>query len=138
VTTIVVDADGFIVTDKLSLRVKGVKSAFAVGDATDLPTAKSGVCAHLEAKVVASVLNGTAATLDGRTNCPLDLADGTGTFVIRSYTVPVMKNPPSRIKHLMKMMVARIYWLSLLGTFEPIFDWSFARTAPEKLAEYGT
>jgi sulfide:quinone oxidoreductase len=49
-----VGADGFIVTDKLSLRVKEVESAFAVDDATNLPTARSGVCAHLEAKVVAS------------------------------------------------------------------------------------
>jgi hypothetical protein len=34
----------------------------------------------------------------------------------------------------MKMMLAHIYWLSLRDVLEPIFDWYFAWTAPEKLA----
>jgi hypothetical protein len=50
-----------------------------------------------------------------------------------SYTAPVLKYPPSRLNHLMKMMMAHIYWLSLRGTLEPIFDWYFERTRPEML-----
>jgi len=63
-----------------------------------------------------------------------DLAYGQGTFVVGSYTAPVVRYAPSRVKHLMKMMMAYIYWLSLRGVFEPVFDWYFAFTAPEKFA----
>jgi sulfide:quinone oxidoreductase len=127
----VVDANRFIVTDKFTLRIKGVDDAFAIGDATNLPTSKAGVGAHLEAKVVAEILNGARAEFGGRTHCPVDLGYGQGTFVIGSYTAPVLKYPPSRLNHLMKKMMAHIYWLSLRGTLEPVFDWYFARTSPE-------
>lgn len=131
----VVDADRFVVTDKLSLHIKGFDTAFAIGDATNLPTSKAGVGAHLEAKVVAKLLSGVPATFDGRTHCPLDLGYGHGTFVIGSYTAPVLKYRPSRLNHFMKMMMAHIYWLSLRGTLEPVFDWYFARTNPEKFLQ---
>ena len=32
----------------------------------------------------------------------------------------------------MKMMMGHIYWLSLRGTLDPVFDWYFARTDPDK------
>jgi sulfide:quinone oxidoreductase len=128
----VVDASRFVVTDKLRLRIEGVDDAFAIGDATNLPTSKAGVGAHLEAKVVAKILGGEEATFDGRTHCPVDLGYGKGTFVIGSYAAPVVKYPPSRLNHLMKMMMAHIYWLSLRGTLDPVFEWYFERTNPDK------
>ena len=131
----VADANRLVVTDKLTLRIKGFDDAFAIGDATNLPTSKAGVGAHLEAKVVAKILSGERAAFNGRTHCPVDLGYGQGTFVIGSYTAPVLRYPPSRLSHLMKMMMGRIYWLSLRGTLEPIFDWYFARTNPERRAE---
>lgn len=134
----VADADRLIVVDRTSLRVKGVDGAFGLGDCTNLPTSKAGVGAHLEAKVIANTLAGVPSAFNGRTHCPVDLAYGKGTFVIGSYTAPVVKYPPSRINHFMKMMMAHIYWLSLRGVLEPIFDWYFARTAPEKLAALGS
>ena len=129
----VVDANRFIVTDKQTLRIKGVDDAFAIGDATNLPTSKAGVGAHLEARVVARILSGERAAFDGRTHCPVDLGGGRGTFVIGSYTAPVVKYPPSRLSHVMKMAMGRIYWLSLRGTLEPVFDWYFRHTDPGKL-----
>lgn len=131
----VLDEDRFVVTDRQTLRVKGVESAFAIGDATNLPTSKSGVGAHLEAKVVARQLDGHPATFQGRTHCPLDLGDGTGTFVTGSYDAPVVKSPPTRLKHLMKLAFARIYWLSLRGWLEPAFDVYFKLTEPPERAE---
>lgn len=131
----VVDESRLVITDRASLRVKGVEGAFALGDGTNLPTSKAGVGAHLEAKVIAKALAGEPASFDGRTHCPVDLGGGLGTFVIGSYTERVAPYAPSRIKHWMKKMMAHIYWLSLRGTLEPVFDWYFARTAPEKLAE---
>ncbi|HET8560517.1 MAG TPA: FAD-dependent oxidoreductase [Marmoricola sp.] len=128
----VLDEDRFVVTDRETLRVRGVDSAFAIGDATNLPTSKSGVGAHLEAKVVARQLAGKPATFRGRTHCPLDLGDGTGTFVTGSYDAAVVKSPPTRVKHLMKLAFARIYWLSLRGWLEPAFDAYFRMTEPER------
>jgi sulfide:quinone oxidoreductase len=85
----------------------------------------------LEAKVVARNLSGRHATFDGRTHCPMDLADGRETFVIGSYAAQVRRYRPSRIRHLMKAAMGRIYWLSLRGVLEPFFDWYFRRTAPQ-------
>ena len=118
-------------TDKQTLRIQGFDNVFAIGDGTNLPTSKSGVGAHLEAKVVASMLAGKPAAFGGRTHCPVDLAYGKGTFVIGSYDAPVVKLQPSRLNHLMKMMFGRIYWISLRGLLEPMFDVFFKLTAPK-------
>lgn len=126
----VVDVDGFVVTDKQTLQVKGFDSVYAIGDGTNIPVSKAGIEAHLESKVVADRLSGGAATFDGRTNCPVDLADGRGAFVIGSFTAPVQKNRPSRLSRLMKAMFGRFYWLSLRGIFNPIFDSYFIFTQP--------
>jgi len=126
----VVDVDRFLITDKQTLQVKGFDSVYAIGDGTNIPVSKAGVEAHLEAKVVANRLSGGAATFDGRTNCPVDLADGRGVFVIGSFTAPVQKYRPSRISRLMKAMFGRFYWLSLRGIFDPIFDSYFIFTKP--------
>ena len=133
----VLDADRFIITDKDTLHVKGFDSAFAIGDATTVPTSKAGVGAHLEAQVVAKQLGGRAATFDGRTNCPLDLGDGRGTFVIGSFTAPVMKIRPNRLYHLMKMMFGWTYWLTLSGLLDPMLDLYFMITKPRPRAALG-
>ncbi len=127
----VIDPSGFVVTDRQTLRVKGTQTAFGIGDGSTVPTSKSGVAAHLEAKVIARTLEGKSATFNGRTNCPLDVAFGRGTFVVGSYDAPVVKSQPTRLKHLMKMMFARIYWLSLRGWLEPMFAVYFALTEPK-------
>jgi sulfide:quinone oxidoreductase len=126
----IVDADGFIKTDQTTLRVHGFDSVFAIGDGNNVPTAKAGVEAHLEAQVVAKQLAGAAATFDGRTNCPVDLADGRGTFVIGSFTAPVMKIRPTRLYHLMKVMFGRSYWMTLGGLMDPMIDLYFMLSKP--------
>jgi sulfide:quinone oxidoreductase len=131
----VLDANRFVVTDKQTLRIKGFDDAFAIGDATNLPTSKAGVGAHLEAKVVAATLEGRAARFAGRTHCAVDLAYGKGTFVIGSYTAPVQHVEPTRLNRAMKMMMAHMYWLSLRGWLEPLFDWYFARTDPDRIRQ---
>lgn len=128
----VLDEDRFVRTDRETLRVQGVEHAFAVGDATNLPTSKSGVGAHLQAMVVAGQLSGRPTTFNGRTHCPLDLGDGTGTFVTGSYDAPVVKSPPSRLKHLMKLGFARVYWMSLRGRLEPLLRAYFRVTQPRR------
>lgn len=126
------DANRLVVTDKATLNLAGYDNAFAIGDATNVPTSKAGVAAHLEAKVVVARLSGKDARFDGRTNCPMDLGDGRGTFVIGSYRAPVIRYRPNRLKHAMKIMMAKIYWISLRGILEPIFDLYFRCTSPER------
>lgn len=127
----VLDANRFVVTDKETLRIKSVDDGFAIGDATNLPTSKAGVGAHLEAKVVAATLDGRPAKFSGRTHCAVDLAYGKGTFVVGSYTAPVQCIEPTRLRHVMKMMMTHMYWVGLRGWLEPMFDWYFARTDPD-------
>ncbi len=131
--SIVLDSDRFIKANKYTMQIEGFDDAFAIGDATAIPTAKSGVTAHLQAKTVAKILNGIDAKFDGRTNCPFDMGYGKGTFVIGSYTDPVVKYPPTRLNHFMKMMMEKIYWQSLKGTYDFMFDIYFKYTNPTKL-----
>ena len=128
----VLDPSRFVIADKTSLRIAGFNNAFAIGDANNLPTSKAGVGAHLEANLVARALQGKRVAFNGRTNCPVDLGDGRGTFVIGSYTAPVLRYPPSRLNLLMKMVMERIYWISLRGAMEPIFDVYFKLTDPDR------
>jgi sulfide:quinone oxidoreductase len=127
----VLDQSRLVITDRESLRVKGVEHAYAIGDGTNLPTSKSGVGAHLEAKAVASALAGRPVKFEGRTHCPFDMAHGRGTFVIGSYTAPVVKYPPTRWKHFMKVMFGRLYWLELRGRLDPVIDLYFKLTEPK-------
>ncbi len=134
----VVGRDRLLQADKYTMHIKGFNNAFALGDSAALPTAKSGVGAHLEAKVVASLLNGHEARFTGRTNCPFDTGYGRGTFVIGSYDEPVVKYPLSEFHLFMKHMMAKIYWQSLKGMFDKAFDIYFSETDPKKLKpKYG-
>jgi sulfide:quinone oxidoreductase len=125
------DPSRLVVTDKESLQVRGFEQVYAIGDANNLPTSKSGVGAHLEAKAVADTLAGRSRLFGGRTHCPFDFGDGRGTFVTGSYHAPVVKSPPTRFKHFLKMMFAHIYWVSLRGWLEPAFNVYFKLTEPK-------
>ncbi|MEM0133727.1 MAG: FAD-dependent oxidoreductase [Thermoplasmatales archaeon] len=127
------DEDRFIKADKKLMKISGYDDAFAVGDCNTLPTSKTGVTAHLEAMAVADIIQGKYAEFNGRINCPFDTAYGKATFVIADYNNPVAPYPPTRFKHMMKMTMARIYWMTLMGTADPIFDQFFKFTRPEKL-----
>ncbi len=127
--------DRFIITDKKTMRIEGYDNAFAIGDVNTVPTSKTGVTAHLEAQVVSNLLQGVYDEFTGRINCPFDTAYGKATFVIADYENPVVPYPPTRIKHIMKMSMARIYWMTLKGQADPIFDYYFDFTNPKKLNE---
>ncbi len=129
----VLDNDRFIKADKYTMRIEGYDDAFAIGDVSNLPTSKSGVTAHLEAKVVADIIDGKDSKFDGRINCPFDLGYGKGTFVIADYNHPVIPYPPTEFKHFMKLSMADIYWWTLKGYLDFVFDIYFEYTKPEKL-----
>ncbi len=128
----VLGPDRLVETDRHTLRIAGCDNAFAIGDAANLPTSKSGVGAHLEAQVVADALRGAPASFSGRTHCPLDLGRGRGTFVTGTYDVPTVRARPTRTKHLLKMLFGHVYWFSLRGRLNPLFDLYFRLTDPAR------
>lgn len=129
----VLDEDRFVKADKYTMKVLGYDDAFAIGDCNNLPTSKSGVTAHLQAKAVAEIIDGKDAKFDGRINCPFDLAYGKGTFVIADYQHPVVPYTPTELKHFLKISMADIYWWTLKCYVDFVFDVFFEYTKPEKL-----
>lgn len=112
------DRDGWIPTDRNSLRVKGYEGAniFAVGDATDLPVSKSGSAAHYEGHIVAETI---AAELQhrpvqqqyhGRVACFLETGHGQATFLWFDYEHPPKPPKPRRLWHLEKAALNALYW----------------------------
>ncbi len=115
------DADGWIPTDRHTLRVLGHEDAnlFALGDATDLPVSKSGAAAHFEGFVVAERI---AAELqhreprrayDGRVACFLETGHGQASFLWFNYENPPRPPRPSRLWHLEKAALNRFYWQAI-------------------------
>lgn len=128
------DKDGWIPTDKQTMRIKGYDNAFAIGDCTNIPVSKTGVTAHLEAKVavnnIISAINqlGTIHRYTGRINCPFEMGSGKAAFVVGSYEMPVKQIAPSRIRHMMKKGFERVYWRSLSGNLDWLLDRYFGVT----------
>lgn len=128
------DRDGWIPTDKHTMKIKGYDNAYAIGDATDIPVSKTGVTAHLEAKVAANNIISSIQELGklhkytGRINCPFEMGSGKAAFVIGSYEMPVKEIQPSRIRHMMKKGFERVYWRSLSGNLDWLLDTYFGTT----------
>jgi sulfide:quinone oxidoreductase len=112
------DRDGWIATDRNSLRVKGYEEAgiFAVGDATDLPVSKSGSAAHYEGHVVAETIAAEVQhrpiqqQYHGRVACFLETGQGQATFLWFDYAHPPRPPKPRRLWHLEKAALNTFYW----------------------------
>jgi sulfide:quinone oxidoreductase len=128
------DSDGWIPTDKQTMRVIGFDNAYAIGDCTNIPVSKTGVTAHLEAKVavnnIMSMINeeGKLHKYTGRINCPFEMGKGKAAFVVGSYDTPVKQIEPSRLRHMMKKGFERVYWRSLSGNLDWLLDLYFGVT----------
>lgn len=128
------DADGWIPTDKSTLKIVGYENAYAIGDATDIPVSKTGVTAHLQAIVatnnIISSIHGSARLFkyNGRINCPFEMGSGRASFVIGTYEKPVKEIQPSRMRYAMKLAFARFYWRTLSGSWDWLLKAYFGRT----------
>jgi len=128
------DADGWIPTDKNTMRITGYENAYAVGDATNIPVSKTGVTAHLESIVAASNIASSVHQknelykYNGRIHCPFEMGSGTAAFVIGSYDMPVKEIQPTRIRYMMKKGFAGFYWQTLSGNWDWIFGLYFGET----------
>jgi sulfide:quinone oxidoreductase len=128
------DADGWIPTDKNTMKIAGYEDAYAIGDATNIPVSKTGVTAHLEAitasdNIVSSIHRRRELhKYNGRINCPFEMGSGKAAFVVGSYDMPVKEIHPSRIRYMMKKAFARFYWLTLSGNLDWLFGFYFGKT----------
>jgi sulfide:quinone oxidoreductase len=128
------DSDGWIPTDKNSLRINGYENEYAIGDATNIPVSKTGVTAHLQAMVAArniaaSVRNRSELyKYNGRINCPFEMGSGKAAFVVGSYDMPVKEIHPNRIRYLMKKVFANFYWHTLSGNWDWLLNTYFGKT----------
>ena len=128
------DQDGYVPTDRGTMRVTGQQGAYAIGDATNIPVSKSGVVAHLQSVVVAhnivAEINGSHDMLEynGRINCPMEVGQHKAIFVSATYASPPTDQTPSMVKYIMKRSFAMIYWRALNGSLERIFDVFFGQT----------
>jgi sulfide:quinone oxidoreductase len=128
------DQEGYVPTDKGTMRVNGQQGVYAIGDATNIPVSKSGVVAHLQSVVVAHNIiaemrqSPDLLEYNGRINCPMEVGSRKAIFVSATYTSPPIDQTPSIVKYYMKRSFAMIYWRALNGSLERIFDVFFGQT----------
>jgi sulfide:quinone oxidoreductase len=85
------DANGWIPTDRETLVVKSAVNAFALGDATDLPSSKAGAVAHFQGDVLVQNLLAAIddrplpARFDGHANCFIETGYGKAMLIDFNY-----------------------------------------------------
>ncbi len=130
--------DGFIKVDRYTGQMPGYDDAYAIGDAAEIPTAKTGTTAHLMAEVVADRIQGYGSRYDGRTNCALITGED-ALFVISSYEHPPVPVRPTRFKRLLTDVFTKAYWRIVKNpaAWRPIIRSYLEATRPDRLGEKG-
>lgn len=133
------DTEGWIPTDKRTLRAKDQSDVYAIGDATNIPISKSGVVAHLESctvsKNIESDLTGASELFEysGRINCPMETGRRQALFIAGTYSEPPPRPKPTFIRYVMKKGFGKMYWSALTGRWDWIFDVYFGKTSSLKI-----
>ncbi len=116
------DDEGWIPVDKYFLNVEGYDDAFAVGDATALPTPKTGVIAHFQAATLANNLaveitgEGTKELFDGQSFCVIETGMGKASAQVSNYFYDVPPGLiPNWLLHAMKLAMNKMYWRCILS-----------------------
>ena len=119
--------DGWVEVDKFTLQHVRHANVFSLGDASSLPTSKTGAAVRKQAPVVAknlvSLIQGKplAATYDGYTSCPL--VTGYKSLVMAEFdydqkpkeSFPIDQSKERYSMYLVKKhVVPRLYWHGML------------------------
>ena len=123
------DANGWVPTQRETLALTGVRNAFALGDATDLPVSKAGAVAHFQGDVLTPNLLAAiddrplAARFDGHANCFIETGYGKAMLIDFNYdTEPLPGKFPlpgigpftllgeSAMNHWGKLAFKWLYW----------------------------
>ncbi|MEO8286059.1 MAG: FAD/NAD(P)-binding oxidoreductase [Chloroflexota bacterium] len=115
----VADAQGWIETDRTTLKVKGSPDTWALGDATNLPISKAGSTAHFEAPVIVEQIvarvrgttpNPRHAEYGGHVMCFLEAGYDKASLLDFDYSRPPQVREPNTIVHWQKMAFNKAYW----------------------------
>ncbi|GAW32042.1 NAD(P)/FAD-dependent oxidoreductase [Carboxydocella sp. JDF658] len=115
------DEDGFIPTDRYSLKMIGQDNVYVLGDATNLPVSKAGSTAHYQADVVVknivSQIKGLPAShrYSGKAFCFIESGLNEATYIWFDYKTPPQPMPSSEMLHWFKLAYNELYWLSVRG-----------------------
>jgi sulfide:quinone oxidoreductase len=128
-----VDAGGWVETDKHTLVSRRAPNVFSLGDATDLPSSKAGAVAHFQSEVLfENILRHASGRpllpdFDGHTNCFIETGRGKALLIDFNYeTEPLPGRYPlpavgpftlleeSAVNHWGKLAFKWAYWNLLL------------------------
>lgn len=113
------DDRGFLPTDPETLRLRGARDVWVVGDCSDLAVAKAPSAADRQARVVAEAIAAdfegrgprrSLAVYDGSVQLFVEMGDGQVAFVDADYDHPAVVQAPSRGVEAGKRAFDRAYW----------------------------
>lgn len=113
--------NGWIPTDRYSLRMEGRQNVFVLGDTTNIPISKAGSTAHFEAEVLgeniaAIVKQGSEVRrYDGKVFCFIQAGSEKATYAMFNYNQPPDPRAPTRALHWFKLAYNKLYWVSARG-----------------------
>ncbi|HEY4999851.1 MAG TPA: FAD/NAD(P)-binding oxidoreductase [Usitatibacter sp.] len=113
--------NGWIPTDRYSLKMEGRENVFVLGDTTNLPISKAGSTAHFEAEVVGEniaamvKLGAPVRRYDGKVFCFIQAGSEKATYAMFNYTQPPDPRAPTRAMHWFKLAYNKLYWVSARG-----------------------
>lgn len=115
------DNNGFIPTDRYTLKMEGYDNVYVVGDATNLPISKAGSTAHYESETVVpnivSRIEGRPESkrYNGKVACFLESGMDASSIINFDYNNPPYPLPPSELLHWFKAVYNEVYWLNARG-----------------------
>ncbi|MCS7130346.1 MAG: NAD(P)/FAD-dependent oxidoreductase [Archaeoglobaceae archaeon] len=116
-----INEDGWVPTEKFTLKVKGYDNVFALGDTTDLPISKAGSVAHFQAEVLAENISAEIKGLPptaryfGKAMCFIETGFDEATYIWFDYETPPRFVKPNKFTHWMKIAYNRMFWLTARG-----------------------
>ncbi len=115
------DEDGFIPTDRYSLKMEESDNVYVVGDATNLPISKAGSTAHYQTEVVVpNIINRIkgrpeTARYSGKVACFLENSLEDASMITFDYNNPPAPATTSDLLHWFKSVYNELYWLNARG-----------------------
>ena len=113
--------NGWIPTDRHSLKMEGHDNVYVLGDTTNLPISKAGSTAHFEAEALAEnlaaiiKLGEPVRDYDGKVFCFIEAGKDRATYAMFSYNQPPAPKAPNKAVHWFKMAYNQLYWASARG-----------------------
>jgi sulfide:quinone oxidoreductase len=113
--------NGWIPTDRHTLKMEGRENVFVLGDTTNLPISKAGSTAHFEAEVLGEniaamvKLGAPVRRYDGKVFCFIQAGSDKATYAMFNYNQPPDPREPTRAMHWFKLAYNKLYWVSARG-----------------------